>query len=101
MHSVSAVSLTLGAVGVASVAARLLLEVLRPSDECGTGFTSAFEWLIWIALVSSALALVLGVVGLVGRTDRIMWTVLGIGLALVVGVLMFIPGVATIVCGSA
>lgn len=97
----SRATLGLGVIGAACVAARVLLEIVRRSDECGTGFTLAFEWLIWTAIVSAALALIVGVVALVARWDRIGWTLARVGLALVVGLLMFVPGVATITCGSA
>lgn len=81
---------------------RLVLEMVRPSDECRTGYyTLASEWLIWTAIVSSVLALLLGVVALAARADRTRQTVVGMGLALAIGVLMFIPGVASIVCGAA
>jgi hypothetical protein len=96
-----AATLALGGIAIVSVVLRLLVEVVRPSDECRSAFTLAFEWLIWTAIVSAALALVLGVVALVARSDRIARTLLGRGVAVVVGVLMFVPGVATFVCGEA
>jgi hypothetical protein len=97
----SAATLGLGGVAIMSVILRLVLEAGRPSDECRSVFTLAFEWLIWTAIVSAALALLVGVVALVARSDRISWTLLGMGVAVAVGVLMFVPGVATIVCGEA
>jgi hypothetical protein len=96
----SAATLTLAGIGATSLAARIVLEILRRSDECGTAITVAFEWLIWIALLSSALALVLGVVALAARSQPIARTVVGMGLALVVGILLFVPGFAFIVCGE-
>ena len=98
---VSAATLALGGISVVSVVLRLVLEAARPSDECRSAFTVAFEWFIWTAIVSATLALVLAVVALVARSDRIFRTFLGIGLAVAVGILMFVPGVATIVCGEA
>jgi hypothetical protein len=95
------VTLALGVIGAACVAARLVLEIVRQSDECRTGITLAFEWLIWTAIVSAVVALIVGVVALVARWDRIGWSVAGVGLALGVGLLMFVPGVATITCGAA
>jgi hypothetical protein len=97
---VSAMTLVLGVIAITSVAGRLLLEVLRRSDECQTAIVSAIEWLIWTAMLSSALGLILGVVALVARSDRVRWTVVGMGLAVSVGVLLFVPGVATILCGE-
>lgn len=97
---VSAMTLVLGVMAIASVAGRLVLEVLRRSDECQAAIVSAIESLIWTAMLSSALSLILGVVALVVRSDRIRWTVIGMGLAVSVGVLLFVPGVATILCGE-
>lgn len=97
----STATLALALVGAASLAAELFLESLRGSDECRTALTFVLDGLIWAALASSALALILGVVALIGRSERVAWTVSGMGLALVIGVLVFIPGIVTYVCGDA
>jgi hypothetical protein len=96
-----AATLALAGIGAASLAGRLVLEALRGSDECDTAIVLSIEWLIWIALLSSALALVLGGVALATRSQPIAFTVGGVGLALVVGILLFAPGFAFIVCGEA
>jgi hypothetical protein len=96
-----AATLALAAIGAASLAGRIVLEALRGSDECNTAFVRSIEWLIWIALLSSTLALVVGGVALATRSQPIALTVGGIGLVLVVGVLLFVPGFAFIVCGEA
>jgi hypothetical protein len=96
----SAATLTLACIGAASLAAELLLESLRRSDECRTAITFALDGLIWTALASSALALFVGVVALISRSEPRAWTVGGLSLALVIGGLVFIPGVVTYVCGA-
>jgi hypothetical protein len=98
---ISKTTLALGGIAVASVAVRLALEMVRRSDECPTAITVAFEWLVWTAIVSSVLALLLGVVALAARADRTGQTVVGMALAVGVAVVMFVPGVATILCGDA
>lgn len=97
----STVTLALGGIAVASIAVRVALQAMRPSDECGTAFTIAFGWLIWTAIVSAALALVLGVAGLAAKGNGRTRTLVGMGLAVATGILLLIPGVATIVCGEA
>jgi hypothetical protein len=79
---------TLGLAGVAvvSVLIEILLEALRGSDECNTAMTTAITATIWIALVSSVLALVLGVVALVERSGGVGWVVAGMTAAVVVAV---------------
>jgi hypothetical protein len=96
----SMATLTLAGIGAVSLAARVVLEELRPSDECGTAIVAALEWPIWIALLASAVALVVGVIALAARSQPIVGTVVGMGLALVVGILLFVPGFAFIVCGD-
>jgi hypothetical protein len=96
----STATLTLAGIGAASLAAELLLEGMRGSDECRTAITFALDGLIWTALASSALALVVGVVALITRSEPRAWTVGGLSLALVIAALVFIPGVVTYVCGA-
>lgn len=91
----------LGAIGVVSVGLRLVLETVRASDECPSFFTGAIEFLVWAGILSAALTLVIGIVALVSGANRPLWTVLGMSLAVAVGVSMFIPNVATITCGAA
>ena len=97
---ISAATLALAAIGAVSLAGRIVLEDLRGSDECDTAIVLSIEWLIWIALLSSALALVVGGVALAARSQPIALAVGGIGLAVVVGILLFVPGFAFIVCGE-
>jgi hypothetical protein len=98
---IPAATLGLAGIGATSLAGRIVLEALRGSDECDSAIVLSIEWLIWIALLSSALALVVGGVGLATRSQPKALTVAGIGLALVVGILLFAPGFAVIVCSEA
>lgn len=96
----STVTLWLAGLGVASLAAKLVLEEIRRSDECGTAITLALDWCIWVAIGASALAVVSGVVAIAARSDRTVRTAVAIGFALVVGTLVLVPdGLGSYVCG--
>lgn len=97
----SRVVLTLGAVGIASVASKLALEAVRTSDECPSPFTVAFEWLVGAVILASAPALIVGVFALIVRAEGTTSTVVGIGFAIAATILMFTPNVMTVTCGAA
>ena len=76
------------------------LDVVRASDDCRTAVTFAFDVLVWTALLSSGLGFMLGVIAVAARTSRVTRALVGLGLSLIVGVLVFVPGVGMYVCGD-
>jgi hypothetical protein len=74
---------------------------VRGSDECGTVFTFVLGVLIWTALVSSILAVIVGVVALGSRSGHLVRAVAGIGFGVVLGGLVLSASpLGTYVCGS-
>ena len=75
----------------------VLIEVLErrwDALDCSNSGVDLLERLQWTALVLAAVALVLGLVALFGRTPRTSWLgVSGIVISLVVAALMFLPTV--------
>jgi hypothetical protein len=51
-------------------------------------------------VLSSGLGFVLGVIALSARTNHMTRALVGLGLSLIVGVLVFVPGVGMYVCGD-
>jgi hypothetical protein len=96
-----AATLVFAAAAVVALAAKLVIDAARTSDECDTTTTDALELLLWAALASAALAVVVGAVALVTRCGRRVRTVVGMTIGLGVAVLVLLPdGLGLFVCSS-
>ena len=97
----STLSLVLAIVAIASGLAQLLVDGIRGSDECGTRVTLVLDVLIWTTLVSSILAVIVGILALAIRSDRLGSAVAGIVVGVVMGALVLTATLfGTYVCSS-
>ena len=95
----STLALSLAAVAVASTVAKLLVDGLRGSDECGTILTLIVDVLILIALVSSVLAVIVGVVAVARRSGSHARALAGTAIGVVLGAILLTPvALSTYVC---
>ena len=83
----STVALALAGVSLASSAGVSVVDAVRSSMECGTFPTILLGALIWTGLVGWILAVIVGVVAIVRRSDRPGRAVGGIWLGIVAGAL--------------
>jgi hypothetical protein len=82
----STVALVLAGVAIASDFGTFIVDTLRTSNECRSIGTVILGALTWTALVSSILAVVVGVIAVVRRSGRIGWAAAAIAVGVVAGV---------------
>ena len=84
----STLALALAAVSLASGISQLFVDAMRGSDGCGTTVTLVLDVLIWTTLVTSILAVIVGVVALTIRSGGLLGALAGIAVGVAMGALV-------------
>ena len=91
MNAASTAALLSASAAVGTLLAKIVLVDRWSSLDCGDSRALVLDRLVVSALTLSVLALILGVGGLIGRSERRVWAALGVVIASVVAALILIP----------